>query len=105
MIGALLGFIIALALAIALAPIILGVIGSMLALILTAFLYVLAGCPKHEAPKRTAAEQAEHEAPMRQIDAWLNEEREDSGHAPKAPASDQQLLEGQRRPRRRHAPQ
>ncbi len=72
---ALLGFILALALAIALAPFILGFIGTMLALLLTAFLYVLAGCPKHAEPaKRDAAADRNIE----QIDAWLEEGRDDA---------------------------
>lgn len=100
---ALLGFIIVAAIILALAPIILGVIGSMLALILTAFLYVLAGCPKHEAPKHTEAQKAQQEAPMRQIDAWLEEDSQDRPHAKPTPASEERVLEGQRRGRFRRA--
>lgn len=67
---ALLGFIIALALAIALAPIILGVIGAMLGLILTAILYMAAGCPHPQASKPSAEEQERNERTMQQLDAW-----------------------------------
>lgn len=107
---ALLSLLVFLALAIALAPIILGVLGSMLALILTAFLYVLAGCPKHDAPKRSEAETRARNAPADQIDAWLRQERDDAGDADEASSSkaapspaEERLLDGQRRTRRRHA--
>jgi hypothetical protein len=79
---ALLGFILALALAIAIAPFILGFIGTMLALLFTALLYLAAGCPKHEAPKPSPAQQAEADRNIEQIEAWLEEERDDAGHEP-----------------------
>lgn len=86
------------------------VIAAMLALILTAFLYVLAGCPKHDAPKRTEAETRARNASADQIDAWLRQERDDAGHADEASSSkaapssaEERLLDGQRRTRRRHA--
>lgn len=69
-------FIVALALAIALAPIIIGVIGSMLALLFTALLYLFAGCPDNTPRKPTPAEQAEAEAPFRQMQEWAKEDAE-----------------------------
>jgi hypothetical protein len=71
----LLGLIIVIALAIALAPIILGVIGTMLALLFTALLYLAAGCPRHEAPKPTAAEEKASRAITSQLEAWEAEDR------------------------------
>jgi hypothetical protein len=67
---ALLGLILVIAIAVALAPIILGVIGTMLALLLTAILYMAAGCPATHASKPSAADQAEQDETMRQLDAW-----------------------------------
>lgn len=77
---AILGFIIVLALAIALAPIILGVIGSMLALFLTAVLYIFAGCPDNTPRPKSAAEQAADDAPYQQL---LEYERQDAERAAK----------------------
>ena len=84
---ALLGFILALALAIALAPFILGAIGTMLALLFTALLYLAAGCPKHEAPKPSPAKQAESDRNIEQIEAWREEDRQHADDAAKSPRS------------------
>lgn len=72
----LIGLIIALAVAIALAPIILGVIGTMLGLLFTALLYLFAGCPHHEPRKLTPQEQAEQDAPYRQLLEWDRQDAE-----------------------------
>lgn len=67
---ALLGLILVIAIAVALAPIILGVLGAMLGLLLTAILYMAAGCPHPQASKPSAEEQERNDRTMQQLDAW-----------------------------------
>lgn len=101
-----LGFIIALALAIALAPIILGVIGTMLGLIFTFILWAAAGfpdnTPKDTRPKAAVTAPADADAgedPMRQLMEWEREdaERNRAYQAKQRAKARQRLLDAQRR--------
>lgn len=75
-------FVLAIALAIALAPIILGVLGTMLSLLFTALLYLFAGCPhpgqtKHADPPAAAAPEASprpEKDPLEQLEEWSRQD-------------------------------
>lgn len=75
-------FVLIIALAIALAPIILGVVGSMLTLLLTALLYLFAGCPDNAQHKPTTppavlapeASQKPDNDPLEQLEEWSRQD-------------------------------
>lgn len=64
------------ALCVVLMPALLGVVATMLQLMLTAILFVFAGCPDASSPKLTEAERHARDKSMEQIEAWLDEGQE-----------------------------